>query len=73
MVNWGAGGDATFVLAAAFLASTSLLARVAQRRCAVRIHWRPVVFSATLFWCWYLAPAALESSTIEHVIKLLTP
>jgi hypothetical protein len=34
-------------------------------------HWRPVVFTAALFWFWYLAPAIGESRAATSVIKLV--
>jgi hypothetical protein len=35
------------------------------------IYWRPVVFVTSLFWFWYLAPAAVESRALQRVIVML--
>jgi hypothetical protein len=59
--------DAVLLLAAV-VASAALAAVIAQTVLACTIyvmhnglpctlHWRPVIFTAALFWFWYLAPA----------------
>jgi len=63
--------------AVALAGSSGLLALVLhlmmRRQFPVRIHWRPIAFFGTLFWCWYLAPGVAESALFAHVISLLTP
>lgn len=35
-------------------------------------HWRPVIFTSALFWCWYLAPVIAESRAVTTVIRLVS-
>jgi len=40
---------------------------------SITLKWRPIVFTAAMFWFWYLAPAAVESRALARVILLLQP
>jgi len=35
-------------------------------------HWRPVIFTSALFWCWYLAPSIAQSRAVTTVIRLVS-
>jgi hypothetical protein len=32
-------------------------------------HWRPVIFAASLFWFWYLAPAIAEAIPVAAHLR----
>ena len=38
----------------------------------VNIHWKRVVFSAALFWFWYLTPAVAAHMEQAHVLAPLS-
>jgi len=71
------------LLVAAILASVALAIAIARVTLAVAFHlmhdglpctfhWRPVIFTSALFWCWYLAPAIAESRAVTTVIRLVS-
>ena len=71
------------LLIVAFAASVAVAALIARMilGCAIQLmhsglpfafHWRPVIFTAALFWCWYLAPAIAESRAATTVIRFVS-
>jgi hypothetical protein len=41
------------------------------KRAGVIIHWKRVVFSAALFWFWYLTPVVASHMEQAHVLAPL--
>jgi hypothetical protein len=69
-----------FVAVVASVALAAVIARTALA-CTIHLmhsglpfvfHWRPVIFTAALFWCWYLAPAIAESRAATTVIRFVS-
>jgi hypothetical protein len=69
-------GVFALALGAAILAARGLLGLIFhlmhQSRVPLAVRWRPVVFSAAIFWFWYLTPAFAESHAVARVLDLLS-